>query len=82
MRHSKVSTSDFDQKMQPIYPYPARISSRTEMYVDSTRGGILQIYTLADVIQELEDATGEDSKVNGNFFELKKPNIDNEKGME
>jgi hypothetical protein len=54
------------------------------MYLDSTRSGILQIETLADVDSDLEDSCGEDSKINKylEICKLEKRDFDNEKGME
>jgi hypothetical protein len=67
-----------------MYPYRALMSSPTEMYVDSTRSGILQIETLADVDYDSEDSRGEDSEIDENLeiCELEKRDFDDAKGIE
>jgi hypothetical protein len=62
-------------------PYHARMSSPTEMYVDSTRSGILEIKTLADMDSDSENSCGEDSEINKNLeiCQLEKRYFDDKK---
>ena len=50
-----------------MYPYHARMSSRTGKFVNSTGGGILQVETRDDVDSKYEDSRGEDSEINENL---------------
>jgi hypothetical protein len=58
MQHRKVSNSKWDVDALPMYPYHACMSSCTEICVESTVDGILQVETLADVDSNSEDSTG------------------------
>jgi hypothetical protein len=60
------------------------MSSLNEMYVDSTKSGVLQIENLPDVGSDLEESRGEDSKIDKKLeiCKLEKRDFNNEKGME
>ena len=57
------------------------MSSHTEMYIDSTVGGILQVDTRTDILDsDSEDGVGGDSEIDENLeiCELEKRDFDDE----
>jgi hypothetical protein len=67
-----------------MYPYPARMSSRTGQFVDSTGGQIQPVETLDYVDSDYEGSQGKDSEINKNLeiCELERLGLDNEDGIE